>query len=102
MNIRTYKALKDFLKSIGIFLGGTLLIVVLILIEPAACVDDAGTRRVLTQQGYTNIHITGFRWFGRSRGDVYSTGFEATSPNGNFISGYVTSGWWKGYTIRFN
>lgn len=66
------------------------------------CTDKDGAIRILQQQGYTDIVITGGRFFGRSSGDVYCTGFEATSSNGTRVSGVVTKGWVKGSTIRFD
>jgi len=78
------------------------LFVVVITISLRGCTDPAGATRVLTQQGYTNIEITGYRWGMGGEGDTHITGFEATSPNGTRVSGAVTSGWLKGSTIRFD
>ena len=62
--------------------------------------DDA--TRVLAQQGYTEIQITGWRPFAKSKDDVFSTGFRAKSPNGTPVTGAVTRGWFKGSTIRLD
>lgn len=72
------------------------------LLVLTACTDATTARRVLAQQGYTNIEITGYRAFMKSEDDTYSTGFRATSPAGQVVTGAVTSGWGKGATIRLD
>jgi len=74
----------------------------ILLFAPVACTDEETTRRVLSQQGYTDIRITGFRFFGGGEGDMYKTGFEAISPTGHAVTGVVTNGWTKGATVRFD
>jgi hypothetical protein len=69
---------------------------------PKGCTQSDKTVHLLQQQGYTNITITGWRPFMASSGESFSTGFEATAPNGNRISGAVTGGFLKGSTIRFD
>lgn len=65
------------------------------------CTDPEGATRILQQNGYTDIEITGYdAWVGGD--DTYSTGFRARSPNGTVVTGAVTSDWDKGYTIRFH
>lgn len=65
------------------------------------CTDPDGATRVLQQNGYTQIEITGYKpWMGGD--DTISTGFRARSPNGTFVTGAVTSDWGKGSTIRFD
>jgi hypothetical protein len=77
-------------------------VIFIVIFSARGCTDASGATRVLTQQGYTNIEITGHRWWGASQGDTYVTGFKAISPNGHPVTGYVTSGWLKGSTIRFD
>jgi hypothetical protein len=74
----------------------------LIALSCSGCTDADGSRRVLEEQGYTNIRMTGYRWFSGGEHDVYATGFEATSPAGKRVTGTVTRGWMKNYTIRFD
>lgn len=62
--------------------------------------DDA--TRVLKQAGYTNIHITGYRPLMAGKDDFFSTGFCATSPAGQTVTGAVTGGPFKGNTIRLD
>ena len=64
--------------------------------------DPKGATRTLVDAGYTDIEITGYRWLGGSDSDTFRTGFKATSPTGKRVSGIVCSGWFKGYTIRFD
>lgn len=60
--------------------------------------DEAS--RVLRQSGYSEIEITGWRPF--SGRDTFSTGFKAMSPSGEAVTGVVTSGWFKGSTVRLD
>jgi hypothetical protein len=70
---------------------------------PIFGVDRKGATEVLEAQGYTQVQITGYRWFIGDKGDFYHTGFKAKSPNGTPISGAVTKGLlFKGATIRFD
>jgi hypothetical protein len=66
-----------------------------------ACTDERGAKRVLLDNGYTNVQITGFDFFTCSDKETFATGFTATSPNGRRVQGAVCSGVMKGYTIRF-
>lgn len=64
--------------------------------------DGEGATRVLEAQGYKSIEITGWRPMAGGKDDFYCTGFEATSPSGQRVSGAVTSGLFKGHTIRLD
>lgn len=68
----------------------------------SACSDADNAKRVLSDQGFTEIQTTGYAFFGCSKGDNFHTGFIAKSPVGNTVSGVFCSGWFKGGTIRFN
>jgi hypothetical protein len=76
--------------------------VIAITAVSAACTDGPGAERVLRQNGYTNVKLTGWSAFSCSEKDTFATGFEATSPSGQRVVGTVCSGWLKGYTIRFD
>jgi hypothetical protein len=76
--------------------------IALVIFSIRGCTDEQGARRVLEDNGYKNVTITGFRWWMKGKDDIYSTGFEATAPSGNRVSGAVTRGWFKGSTIRFD
>jgi len=75
---------------------------ILILTITASCTKPEETKTILTKQGYTNIQIGGYSLFACSKGDFYSTKFNATSANGSNVSGTVCSGIFKGSTVRFD
>lgn len=64
--------------------------------------DPATATRVLQQAGYHDVRMTGYRWFACGDDDYFSTGFEATSSNGNRVSGTVCEGILKSNTIRLD
>lgn len=73
----------------GVF-GGLAIIAVVVLFFTIAlrgCTDEDGARRVLQQNGYKDITITGYRFGMGGEHDTYVTGFEATSPSGSRVSG---------------
>ena len=63
--------------------------------------DDDRGREILEQQGYEDIHMTGYAPFQCGEGDVSSSGFEATAPNGARVEGVVCCGLAKRCTVRF-
>lgn len=66
-------------------------------------VDEEGAARVLRQSGYKEIKITGYRFGTCGSDDFYHTGFRATAPNGELVSGTVCRGaWLKASTIRLD
>lgn len=68
----------------------------------AGCTSETEATRALSGAGYSDIKMTGYRPFLCDEKDTLSTGFEATGPNGNRVSGAVCSGILKGATIRFD
>lgn len=79
------------------------LLAALVCSGPLVGTDAPGATRVLQSNGYTNIQITGYRWFTGDKGDFYHTGFKAKSPSGQEVSGTVTRGLlFKNATIRFD
>lgn len=90
--------MSDFFK----LLFGLIAVVVLVAVLVVPRTDPDGATRVLEAQGYTQIRMTGYRYGMGGEGDIYSTGFEALGPGGRRVSGAVTSGWMKGYTIRLD
>ena len=52
--------------------------------------------------GFTEIEITGHKFFVCDEKDTFSTGFCAKNPRGVRVCGVVCSGWLKGGTIRFD
>ena len=78
-------------------------VVILLFGGSKACTRPNDARRVLEQQGFSNVEITGWRPFMAGKDDAVSTGFEATAPNGERVTGAVTGGFiFKGATIRFD
>lgn len=62
--------------------------------------DLARCERTLQSQGYTEIKMTGYRFFGCGRGDWTSQGFTAQSPTGITVEGTVCAGLLKNVTVR--
>lgn len=68
-----------------------------------SCTDETSSRRALENEGYENIHFTGYSPFSCSDDDTYKTGFTATKPKqpNAIVSGTVCCGILKGCTIRY-
>jgi hypothetical protein len=91
------------IKNIIQALLAIVVVVFLVNIIPAGCTRPDKTIQILEQQGYKDIKITGWRPFMAGKDESISTGFEATAPNGQRVTGAVTSGvLFKGSTIRFD
>lgn len=63
--------------------------------------DTQGTTELLKKNGYTDIVIHGYEYFGCDKNDVFHTAFTAKNSNGVVIDGLVCKGFMKGSTIRF-
>jgi hypothetical protein len=71
-------------------------------VSTVSCSDPDTARRVLDENGYTDVEIGGYDAFGCAKDDDYTTTFAATSPGGRRVHGVVCSSLWsKGATIRF-
>lgn len=81
-----------------------LILLALLALGVSACTNPSEATRVLEAQGYTNVQMTGYRWFMGSEDDTYVTGFKATGPTGKEVSGAVCSGLIgkQGATVRFD
>lgn len=90
--------MKNTIQILVVLTVVTLLAIAL----PYGCARPDEATRVLYQQGYTNIEITGWRPFAKADSDTFSTGFQAISPSGEPVTGAVCSGWLKGATIRLD
>jgi len=66
-----------------------------------SCTAEDRSRQALEAQGFTQINMTGYSMFSCSDDDTFSTGFIATNPNGNRVTGTVCCGWVKDCTIRW-
>ena len=91
---------RSFLQDLGIGLV-VLLILGFFIMVSVGFSDSEGAVRVLTQMGYTHIETTGIRPFARGDNEYYSTGFRATSPTGQIVTGTVTKGI-RGSTVRWD
>lgn len=78
------------------------LALILAMAALAGCTDEPAALKALSASGFTDIKITGYSFFGCDKHDTFSTGFEARGPSGQFVSGVVCSGYFKGATIRFD
>ena len=76
---------------------------VCISLMTAGCMQspDSATR-VLQDQGYKNIEITGYRFYGCSDDDNFHTGFKAVTPAGVTVTGVACSGWLSGTHIKID
>jgi hypothetical protein len=78
-----------------------LISVLVVLLAILACTDENATRETLRKSGYTKIQTTGYSFFECGEGDTFHTGFTATNPAGERVSGTVCCGILKGCTVRF-
>lgn len=67
-----------------------------------ACTKPTKTTKILSDQGYTDIEITGYRFWACQKDDTFHTEFKAKSPVGKPVTGVVCSGWVMGGTIKFD
>lgn len=80
-----------------------MLIVLSVSVIASGCSDNAGAKRLLENQGYTNVKTDGHSWFGCAKDDEVATSFTATNSAGKQVSGSVCRGFWaKSSTIRFD
>jgi len=91
---------RFFLQDLGVGLG-ILIVLGFFIVGLVGFSDAEGATKVLTQMGYTHIETTGVRPFARGENEFYSTGFRATSPTGQIVTGTVTKGW-RGSTVRWD
>jgi len=76
--------------------------ILIIAIFFTGCTSKEEAERVLQNEGYTNIKITGYDFLACSTDDIFHTGFIAMNREGKVIEGTVCSGWFKGSTIRYH
>lgn len=69
----------------------------------AGCgVNPEQATRILESQGYTEVRIGGYAFFGCSEHDSFRSKFTATGANGQQVNGVICGGLLKGYTVRFD
>lgn len=81
---------------------GRLITLFLLIICLTSCTDTDKATRILQDQGYKDITITGYKTWSCSSDDTFKTGFTAKSTIGKTIEGTVCSSWAKGSTIRID
>ena len=67
-----------------------ILLIAIALLFVTSCTDPDGATTFLTEQGYTNIELTGFDMLAKGKDDLTSTGFIATNATGERVKGAVT------------
>lgn len=73
----------------------------ILILSIVACTNDVSrVERLLRREGYTQIVVGGYSVLGCGD-DAFSNHFSARK-NGEYVQGYVCSGWGKGTTIRIN
>lgn len=77
-------------------------LVVTFLFILKGCHDDDSAKKILTNSNFKEIKITGYRFFGCDKSDLFHTGFEAINQNNVKVTGVVCKGFLKGSTIRFD
>lgn len=79
-----------------------ILMAVALLFMVIGCTNNTDATRILEENGYTGIEMTGYNFFACGKDDFYHTGFSAKSPIGKTVRGTVCSGiLFKNSTIRF-
>ena len=76
--------------------------VALLALLLAACTDPTAARKALDNLGFSDVEITGYRFFTCGDDYTYHTGFSAKNPKGNLVTGAVCSGWFKGSSVKFD
>jgi hypothetical protein len=77
-----------------------LIITVCLALAITSCTDKEGARKALERNGYKPISVGGYGWFAGSKEDLWRTNFTAIAINGDTVTGCVTSGIFKGNTVR--
>lgn len=78
------------------------ILLVLALTLLTGCSSQSDAVDALQALGMKDIHTTGYRVFGCPKDDSFHTGFIATNPQGQRVSGVVCSGLIMGGTVRFD
>ena len=69
----------------------------------AGCTKEDDTKRILTDQGFTDVQTTGYRPFACGDDYTFRTGFTAKAPvTKKQVTGVVCSGFLKGSSVKFD
>ena len=74
---------------------------ILAVLSLIGCTAPVHTKKLLQDEGYTDIKITGYELWACGHDEMASTGFEAKNLNGKVVRGVVCDGWITDSTIRF-
>ena len=77
------------------------LMMIVVALMLVSCTDENAAMNALTSQGFTEIQLGGYSFFGCSQDDTFATKFIARNPQGIMVNGVVCSAFLKGATIRF-
>lgn len=78
-------------------------IIASVLVALTGCTRPESATRVLLDAGYSDVQITGYRFFVCSENDTMHTGFRAKGPTGRPVTGTVCEGvMFKASTIRLD
>ena len=77
----------------------------ILILVALSCTNNEGARHTLAADGFTDVKLTGYAMTECAKSDDTCTGFEATSPSGQHVSGavgcgYDVGGCGKGCTVR--
>lgn len=64
--------------------------------------SDAELRHSIEAFGFHDVTLTGRRWLGCGRDDMFNSGFRAAAANGRPVTGIACGGWGKGITVRLD
>ena len=77
-------------------------IALIALLALAGCTNKEDAERALTAEGFTDVQVVGYDWFGCGDDDWYATKFTATNRDGKPVRGTVCSGlFMKSATVRW-
>lgn len=94
------------MKSTSFTLGDLLFILAFVfgisflLFNPTAPSPEQFTQ-LLEREGYEQIQLNGYSWFGCGESDYYRESFTAVK-NGQVVEGVLCKGLTKGITIRYD
>lgn len=66
------------------------------------CADPDAAREALDDMGFTDVAVTGPRYWGCGNDYSFYTGFRAKNPAGKPVTGVVCSGWLTGTQVKFD
>ena len=64
-------------------------------------VSQSKAAEVLSNEGFTDVQVTGHAWFACSKGDSFSSNFTAVNPRGQTVEGSICCGVIKSCTVRW-